>query len=115
MQDKAIAPVSIGKLHYRNCEDDTGFTQQIRPLHIFDGIGQVWGSVRDPLPQQPHPARMIGGVGAGMSKYNRYDMAVGDDTADWLRAAPRADTPWMIFSSFVAPHFPLVVPQTYLD
>ncbi|MFY1709416.1 sulfatase-like hydrolase/transferase [Tritonibacter scottomollicae] len=115
LQDKAIAPVSIGKLHYRNCEDDTGFTQQIRPLHIFDGIGQVWGSVRDPLPQQPHPARMIGGVGAGMSKYNRYDMAVGDDTADWLRAAPRADTPWMIFSSFVAPHFPLVVPQTYLD
>lgn len=115
LQERAIAPVSIGKLHYRNAQDDTGFAQQIRPLHIFDGIGQVWGSVRDPLPQQPHPARMIGGIGAGMSKYNRYDMAVGNDTADWIRAARQAATPWMVFSSFVAPHFPLVVPQEYLD
>lgn len=115
LRDKGLSPLSIGKLHYRNADDDTGFTRQIRPLHILDGIGQVWGSVRDPLPQRPHPARMIGGVGAGTSKYNQYDMAVADDSAEWLRARTPGDAPWTVFSSFVAPHFPLVVPQEYLD
>lgn len=115
LQNKGLAPVSIGKLHYRNATDDTGFVRQIRPLHVLDGIGQVWGSVRDPLPQTPHAARMIGGVGAGTSKYNRYDMAVSEDTVAWLHDAPTNEAPWMLFSSFVAPHFPLIVPQEYLD
>ena len=64
MQDAGIRVESIGKLHYRNSADATGFDRQIEPMHILNGIGQVWGSVRDPLParqdalaQPPHPLR----------------------------------------------------------
>lgn len=110
-----IDPVSIGKLHYRSEADPTGFAQQILPLHIADGIGQVWGSVRDPLPDTPWTDRMIGAVGAGNSKYNRFDASVADRAADWVRAAAGESRAWVAFVSFVAPHFPLVVPQDYLD
>ncbi|MDT0683563.1 sulfatase-like hydrolase/transferase [Roseicyclus sp. F158] len=114
LQEAGVEPISIGKLHYRSETDPTGFSQQVLPLHIAEGIGQVWGSVRDPLPETPHPARMIGAVGAGCSKYNRYDISVADETAREVRE--RSGTaPWILFSSFVAPHFPLVVPKEYLD
>ena len=83
-------------------------------LPIMDGIGQVWGAVRNPLPQEPHLDRMISAVGAGYSKYNQFDEKVADTTVQWLNTVDQTQ-PWMLFSSFVAPHFPLVVPQQYLD
>ena len=42
--------VSIGKLHFRSEADDNGFSQEIMPLHINDGIGDPMGWLRDPLP-----------------------------------------------------------------
>ena len=38
---------SIGKLHYRNGEDPTGFDRQYHPMHIYGGHGMVWGALRD--------------------------------------------------------------------
>ena len=107
-------PVSIGKLHYRSPEDPTGLAEQIMPLHILDGIGQVWGSIRDPLPDIPRPGRMLKEIGAGYSDYNRYDYAVAEEAASHIRNAGNAK-PWVLFTSFVAPHFPLIVPREYLD
>ena len=34
---------SIGKLHYRSENLPTGFSKQIMPMHVMDGIGQIWG------------------------------------------------------------------------
>ena len=51
---------SIGKLHYRGEEENTGFSKQYHPMHVMDGIGQVWGSIRDPLPEA-RPAKMLKG------------------------------------------------------
>ena len=31
--------VSIGKLHFRSADDDNGFTDEVMPLHVVDGIG----------------------------------------------------------------------------
>ncbi|SDI00435.1 choline-sulfatase [Alloyangia pacifica] len=114
LQSAGVAPVSVGKLHYRNAEDDTGFAAQIAPLHILDGVGQVWGSVRDPLPEEPRSPNMLGGIGPGQSKYNSYDEEVAERCAARISGAD-PKTPWMMFASFVAPHFPLIVPQRYLD
>src|SRR5215467_12194047 len=50
LQAAGVRVESIGKLHYRNREDTTGFDAQHRPMHLMNGIGQVWGSVRDPIP-----------------------------------------------------------------
>ena len=51
LQAAGIPVTSIGKLHYRGTEDSTGFDEQIMPMHIANGVGQVWGSVRNPMPK----------------------------------------------------------------
>lgn len=112
LRKAGVSCVSVGKLHYRRREDDTGFEEQFRPMHVKDGIGMVWGSVRNPLPEEPRTDDMLGPVGAGTSAYNAYDMAVADDAVTWLQNPP--DGPWCLFTSFVAPHFPLTVPEEYL-
>jgi choline-sulfatase len=108
---------SIGKLHYVNADVPTGFDRQLSPLHLADGIGQVWGSVRNPLPDTPRPSRLFTELGSGLSKYNRYDIASATCAAQWLhsKALEKDPAPWTLFVGFVAPHFPLVVPQPYLD
>ncbi|MSQ73765.1 MAG: sulfatase [Betaproteobacteria bacterium] len=120
LQAAGLRVESIGKLHYRDEADPTGFDRQQQPAHIAGGIGQVWGSVRDPLPESAGPSPLFGSLGAGESSYNRYDRRNADLASQWLHArATRAregdQPPWMLFVGFVAPHFPLVVPQAYLD
>lgn len=108
---------SIGKLHYANAQASTGFSQQHEPLHLAEGIGQVWGSVRNPLPSLPRPSKLFVELGAGESSYNRYDLQSAQLAANWIheRAKRPDEHPWTLFVGFVAPHFPLVVPQQYLD
>ena len=38
---------SIGKLHFRSAEDDNGFTEEIEPLHVVEGIGDPASGIRD--------------------------------------------------------------------
>lgn len=106
---------SIGKLHFRKQGDDTGFVEQIAPMHIHDGIGQVWGSVRDPLPECVGRSRLFDALGAGESEYNRYDLGTAGSAVDWIRRNAGGKTPWCLFVGIVAPHFPLVVPERYMD
>jgi choline-sulfatase len=118
--DEGMRVESIGKLHYRNEELPTGFSKQISPMHVMAGIGQVWGSIRDPLPDE-RPSRMLNEIGPGESNYNRYDKLIADEACTWLQAAAATDggeddgKPWVLYLGFVAPHFPLVVPQQYYD
>jgi choline-sulfatase len=115
LQAAKVRVESIGKLHYRNREDLTGFDDQHRPMHIWNGIGQVWGSVRDPIPAPRDDIIRFGQVGAGYSKYNAYDEAVRDQAVAWLRNHANDERRWMLFVGFVAPHFPLIAPQRYID
>ncbi|MBL0422909.1 sulfatase-like hydrolase/transferase [Ramlibacter sp. AW1] len=108
---------SIGKLHYRDAQADTGFDRQHEPMHLAEGKGQVWGSVRDPLPEVGGGAPLFKRMGAGESDYNRFDRRVAQKAADWIAARGREGdaAPAALFVGLVAPHFPLVVPQPYLD
>lgn len=115
LMEVGVRVESIGKLHYRNETDPTGFHRQTIPMHIKDGIGQVWGSVRNPLPDTPKTGKMLWPIGAGRSKYNQYDESVAEKTVEWLREHAEDQEPWCLFSSFVAPHFPLVVPEEFLE
>lgn len=116
---------SIGKLHFRSAEDDTGFSAQHEAMHLAEGVGQVWGSVRDPLPERGGGAGLFRQMGAGESDYNRFDRRVADRAVAWIgeraaqcrqACAAGIDTPAAaLFVGLVAPHFPLVVPQVHLD
>ena len=115
LQAANVRVESIGKLHYGNGRDLTGFDRQHHAMHVDGGIGQVWGSVRDPIPGVRDDIVRFGEVSAGYSKYNAYDEAIRDATVAWLRQTERDERPWMLFVGFVAPHFPLIAPQRFVD
>jgi len=109
---------SIGKLHYRGPEDPVGFDAEHIPMMAEGGVGMVWASIRDPLPEnRPTDKRMLGEyIGPGESEYTRYDQAVTDLAIDWLtNRAATLRQPWCLYIGLVAPHFPLVAPQTFFD
>jgi choline-sulfatase len=117
LRRKGMRAESIGKLHFRNAADDTGFDRQHAPMHIADGIGLIWASVRDPLPQYGRRSTIFDELGPGMSSYNRYDLDITQMAAEWLEERARApdEQPWHLTLGYVAPHMPFVVPQRYLD
>ena len=116
LQEEGMRVESIGKLHYLRDDLNTGFSEQHHPMHVMDGIGQVWGSVRDPLPDE-RTAQMLTKIGPGESSYNNYDRLIADEACNWLkRAADQTEEkPWVLYLGFVAPHFPLVVPEEFYN
>ena len=108
---------TIGKLHYRAVEDDTGFPDQRLPMHVLDGVGDVFGLLRSHSPVRPGSVRKpVQDAGPGESEYIRYDRAIAAEAERWLHAhSSPSPRPWALFVSFVNPHFPLTVPQEYFD
>ncbi|WP_068297932.1 sulfatase-like hydrolase/transferase [Pararhodobacter sp. CCB-MM2] len=117
LQDKGIRVESIGKLHYRQIGDDTGFDVQHIPMHVVDGKGMVWGSIRrEDERVYKREVRMMGDVvGPGESSYTKYDAAVTQRTCDWLTEAEGSDAPWCLYVGLVAPHHPLIAPPDFYE
>ncbi|OWT59173.1 sulfatase-like hydrolase/transferase [Candidimonas nitroreducens] len=108
---RGLSSYSIGKLHYKNERDDTGFTEQILPMHLVNGVGDVLGCVRDPLPVRHKSRALATDIGPGESDYNAYDRSIAAAACDWI--GKHADESWVLFVSFVAPHFPLICPPEF--
>lgn len=108
---------SIGKLHYRGSTDPAGFDDEILPLHVVNGQGDIQGMLRRPPPMRPSTAQLAADAGPGESSYIAYDRKIRDAACDWLRAAAGApvDKGWTCFVSFVCPHFPLVAPKEFFE
>ncbi len=107
---------SIGKLHYRNTEDPTGFDFQELPMHLVDGVGDLLGCVREPLPRRWKTRALAENIGPGESGYTRYDRQITDRAVEWIEACgaePTREKLWCAFVSFVAPHFPLIAPEEF--
>lgn len=116
LQAQGLRVESIGKLHYRNDQDDTGFDRQILPMHIVNGIGDVMGSVKDPMPVRRKARDLVNKIGVGESGYTRYDSQIAEQACEWLLGeAATGAKPWMLFVSFVAPHPPWFAPQDCFD
>jgi len=117
LQENGSRVESIGKLHYQDNILPTGFDKQHEPMHILNGIGQLWGSVRDPMPEKAGVSELYTKVGPGISNYNRYDQRICQLTIDWLneRAKNPDQKPWTLFVGLVAPHMPLVVPEEFVN
>lgn len=117
LRDSGHRVVSVGKLHFRKTEDDNGFTNEILPMHVLHGIGDLHGCVRRPPPKRPTVGRLAKEVGFGESDYTRYDEAVTERACRWLRdeATRPADQPWALFVSWARPHFPMIAPEKYRE
>ncbi|MEM7189579.1 MAG: sulfatase-like hydrolase/transferase [Pseudomonadota bacterium] len=113
LQAAGIPCLSIGKLHYRNQSDATGFDRQIEPIHIPDGVGWVRALLRQPLAGYDATAEMAEMIGPGETDYTAFDRRVTAEACAWLADAP--DPPWCTFVSYLSPHYPLIAPQEYYD
>lgn len=113
---------SIGKLHFSSIDDDHGFTEEIDPLHVVDGVGDILGSIRDDPPFRNKRPGVLG-AGPGDSTYLRYDAGNAERAAEWLAARAEEENadknaeqkPWALFLSFVCPHPPYIAPQSFFD
>ena len=115
LRDGGVEVVSIGKLHYRSEEDDTGFDRQIQPLHVHNGKGWLLGLVRRPVPRYDATAGLAEELGAGWTGYTRYDADVTKAACDWLTEPERTARPWTAFVSYLSPHYPLIAPEEFLS
>ena len=59
--------VSIGKLHFRATADDNGFSEEILPLHVLDGIGDLIGMLREPPAKRGSMPALAESAGPGNS------------------------------------------------
>lgn len=109
--------VSVGKLHYRHVKDPAGFHEEISPMHVIDGIGDLTGLIRSDPPVRKRARKYIEEAGAGDSTYIRYDREITGNAVRWLNEeAPRyQDKPWVLFVSWVCPHFPLIAPPEFFS
>ena len=118
LMDQGHRAVSIGKLHYtRNDARKNGFDEEILPLHIVDGLGDLLGLIRDELPVRTGSRKLGPEAARGESEYTAYDRAITEAAVKWLKedAQRHRDRPWVLYVGYVAPHFPLVAPAEFFD
>lgn len=106
---------TIGKLHYRNAVDPTGFADQRIPMHIRGGTGDPYPLLRGLAAPKAASRTPYLQPSVGESDYTRYDAAIEEEAVAYLRSEERAREPWAVFVSFANPHFPLAAEQRYLD
>ncbi len=118
LQNENIDVISIGKLHYRSEKDETGFDEQILPMHIANGVGDIMGSIRPNLPERHQSRKFSESIGPGETEYTKYDRSISDKACEWLMGRSQSKKnkdPFLLYVSFIAPHFPLIVPKEYYD
>lgn len=117
LMDAGSRVTSIGKLHYRDTHDPNGFDEEIIPLHVVDGVGDLLGLIREDMPVRTAALKLAEEAGPGPSSYQKYDDDIAARSADWLktRAKTYSGKPWVLFVSFVLPHFPLKVEKRFFD
>lgn len=110
---------AIGKLHYRSTKDDNGFTKEIVPMHIVDGVGGLVGLLRgfDEEPVRSGNWEMYAvEIGVGETSYHQYDRQITDKAIEWLeRRKPNPKKPWILCVHYGSAHPPFKVPKRLLD
>lgn len=116
LRERGHRTVSIGKLHFRSDTDDNGFSEEQIGMHVIEGKGDLLGLVRDEdMPKRAGAYKMAKMAGPGESMYTTYDREIAARAQIWLREEARKyeEKPWVLFVSFVCPHFPLTAPPEH--
>jgi choline-sulfatase len=121
VRDYGYEVAGIGKFHFRNETDDNGYSEQIIPMHIVDGVGELIGLLRS---TNDEPVRgglwdlytKRSGVGEETA-YQKYDRSVTQHAIDWLgdRARQQNRARFALSVHYVSAHAPYTVPQELFD
>jgi len=108
---------SIGKLHFRNEVDPTGFAEQVIPMHVVQGQGDLRSCIKRPMSPPMKSSRTVTNIGRGTSPYTDYDRDIAERSCAWLQrhAQQSAAQPFSLFVSFVCPHPPYIAPPEFYD
>jgi choline-sulfatase len=105
---------TIGKLHYRDPADDTGFPDQRIPMHVHEGVGELYTLIRSGMGVREASRDRVTNAGIGESSYTTYDRAIADEACRWLgREGRERAAPWVLFVSFATPHHPWIAPPEF--
>ncbi len=117
LAENGSSATSIGKLHFRNETDPTGFAEQIIPMHVVEGLGDLRSCIKRPMTEPMETSKVMTDIGPGDSTYTKYDHDIANRTCDWLRARATDPNgaPFALFTSFVCPHPPYIAPQEFYD
>ena len=114
LRNQGFETTSIGKLHFKGQGTDHGFSREVEPLHVVDGIGDLLGCIREKAPFRAKRSG-ISTAGPGDSTYLQYDQRNADNAVNWLREHANDEKPWATFLSFVCPHPPYLSPPDCFD
>ena len=117
LRDRGHEVTSIGKLHYRSAADDIGFSESLHPMWLAnEGRGWPQGLQRRPMCEFADTIELARDLGPGETSYTRYDRDITATAMDWLtRHDHSSELPWVLFVSYICPHFPLSAPQKFFD
>jgi choline-sulfatase len=118
LREAGQSVTAIGKLHYRSADDDNGLTEEINPMHIVGGRGQVSALLRWCGREPPMSAQRdvyLNETGVGTSEYQDYDRDITARAVRWLGQRVERSEPWTLVVSYTSPHPPFRVPQPLLD
>ena len=101
---------SIGKLHFSGNGIDHGFSREVEPLHVVDGIGDVLACIRQAPPIRDKRSEIYQ-ASSGDSTYLQYDQRNTDNACQWIKTHQHDENPWVLFLSFVCPHPPYIAPS----
>lgn len=106
--------VLSGKQHFVGPDKLHGFRAQLaRDLHAENAHPTFDWS--DGTPPAPLPWPTLEQAGPGTTLEIEIDDQAEDEAIKYLHDPARRDGPWALNVSFIAPHFPLVVPECYWD
>ena len=112
-----------GKMHFVGPDTLHGFAAQLtRDAHRDPDAPTITGREwSDPHPAGGARAReRIESAGPGRAAHLDFDDEVEAAALEWMRArgagaGGRRGDPWCLVAGFLAPHFPLIVPEPYFD
>ena len=106
--------VLSGKQHFCGKDQLHGFRAQLaRDLHAERSHGVIGWEKGTPPASRPWPG--LQQAGPGTTEEIEVDDLVEAEALNYLRGAAHKNQPWALNVSFIAPHFPLVVPQRFWD
>lgn len=109
LRDHGYIVDSIGKLHYRRAEDDSGFRNEIDAMYVAEGIGEIVSCLRERAPHRQGRGGVVN-AGPGDSSYLAYDRRIATQAREWIAEHANATQPWALFVSLVNPHPPFIAP-----
>lgn len=106
-----------GKMHLIGPDTLHGFDAQLtRDAHRTERSNISGGEWHEPHRRGGEQMRRrIEEAGPGRARHLDFDDAVEAAALEWLRQPDRADGPWCLVTGFLAPHFPLIVPEPYFS